>query len=302
MTTRTLGVLVFVLSNMLAPACQIVIPAEWYAVPVSVQQSTLRAVRRCWFRAVLGAGICWLAAAGWLSPARAATNRYASYPRHHPDGIGKFYMGREIARVMGHEAADWLERPERERQEHSELLIEQLNLKPGAVVADIGAGTGYFSRRLANKVGPTGRVLAVDIQREMLRLLTKSLAAKGITNVVPILGSATDPRLRPASVDLVLMVDVYHEFDFPYEMTEAICRAVKPGGRVVLVEYRGEDPSVPIKFLHKMTERQVRAEMSVLPLDWMQTIEVLPWQHIIVFTKREARGAGGKAGGRQSER
>jgi ubiquinone/menaquinone biosynthesis C-methylase UbiE len=201
-------------------------------------------------------------------------------------------MGREIARVMGHESADWLERPERDRQEHSEVLIEQLNLKPGQVVADIGAGTGYYSRRLASRVGDKGKVLAVDIQREMISLLTKRMASAGISNVVPILGTATNTRLPAASVDLALMVDVYHEFDFPYEMGEAICRAVKPGGRVVLVEYRGEDPAVPIKLLHKMTEMQVRREMSVLPLDWELTMEVLPWQHIIVFRKRPAGIAG----------
>jgi SAM-dependent methyltransferase len=218
--------------------------------------------------------------------ANVATNRYEFRQPHDPAGIGKFYMGREIAQVMGHEAADWLERPERDTEEHTEVLVEQLKLKPGEIVADIGAGTGYFSRRLAGKVGATGRVLGVDIQPEMLILLTNRMAAIGITNVVPILGSATDPKLPAASVDLVLMVDVYHEFDFPSEIMAALCRSVKPGGRVVFVEYRGEDPAVPIKPLHKMTEMQVKREMSVLPLDWVQTIEVLPRQHIIVFKKR----------------
>jgi SAM-dependent methyltransferase len=236
------------------------------------------------------AGLCWLPVAG--RSAETATNRYTFSSRHHPDGIGKFYMGREIARVMGHESANWLERPERERQEHPADLIELLNLKPGQVVADIGAGTGYFSRRLAPKVGEKGKVLAVDIQREMISLLSKRMAAAGISNVVPILGTATNTRLPAASVDLALMVDVYHEFDFPYEMAESICRAVKPGGRVVLVEYRGEDPAVPIKLPHKMTELQVRREMSVLPLDWEQTMEVLPWQHIIIFRKRPGWVAG----------
>jgi ubiquinone/menaquinone biosynthesis C-methylase UbiE len=187
---------------------------------------------------------------------------------------------------MGHESADWLERPERDTEEHTEVLIEQLKLKPGEVVADIGAGTGYFSRRLARKVGAMGKVLAVDIQLEMLTLLTNRMAAIGITNVMAVLGTATDPKLPAASVDLVLMVDVYHEFDCPSEIMEAICRAVKAGGRVVFVEYRGEDPTVPIKPLHKMTERQVKREMSVLPVDWVQTIEVLPRQHIIIFRKR----------------
>ena len=195
-------------------------------------------------------------------------------------------MGREIAQVMGHEAADWLERPERDTEEHTEALVEQLKLRPGEIVADIGAGTGYFSRRLARMVGATGKVLAVDIQPEMLILLTNRMAEAGITNVVPVLGNATDPKLPAETVDLALMVDVYHEFDFPSEIMEALCRSVKPGGRVVFVEYRGEDPAVPIKPLHKMTEMQVKREMSVLPLDWVHTIEVLPRQHIIIFRKR----------------
>jgi ubiquinone/menaquinone biosynthesis C-methylase UbiE len=193
---------------------------------------------------------------------------------------------------MGHESADWLERPERDAEEHPEVLMEQLRLKPGEIVADVGAGTGYFSRRLARKVGATGKVLAVDIQPEMLTLLTNRMATIGITNVVPMLGTATDPKLPAALVDLVLMVDVYHEFDFPSEMMEAICRSVKPGGRVVFVEYRGEDPAIAIKPLHKMTEMQVKREMSVLPLDWVQTIEALPRQHIIIFRKRSPRSSG----------
>lgn len=218
--------------------------------------------------------------------ANVATNRYEIHDQHDPAGIGKFYMGREIAQVMGHEAADWLERPERDTEEHTEVLVNQLKLRPGEIVADIGAGTGYFSRRLARMVGATGKVLAVDIQPEMLVLLTNRMAEIGITNVVPILGSATDPNLPAETVDLVLMVDVYHEFDFPSEIMEALCRSVKPGGRVVFVEYRGEDPAVPIKPLHKMTEMQVKREMSVLPLEWLQTIEILPRQHIIIFRKR----------------
>jgi SAM-dependent methyltransferase len=227
-----------------------------------------------------------LRAADLSRQANVATNRYEFHNPHDPAGIGKFYMGREIAQVMGHEAADWLERPERDTEEHTEALVEQLKLRRGEIVADIGAGTGYFSRRLARKVGATGKVLAVDIQPEMLILLTNRMAKIGITNVVPILGSATDPNLHVESVDLVLMVDVYHEFDFPSEIMEALCRSVKPGGRVVFVEYRGEDPAVPIKPLHKMTEMQVKREMSVLPLDWVHTIEVLPRQHIIIFRKR----------------
>ncbi|HTL16439.1 MAG TPA: class I SAM-dependent methyltransferase, partial [Patescibacteria group bacterium] len=139
--------------------------------------------------------------------------------------------------------------------------------------------------RLAKKVRPSGKVMAVDIQPEMLNLLTNKMATLGVTNVFPVLGTVSDPKLNPDSVDLVLMVDVYHEFDFPYEMMAGICRGLKAGGRVVFVEYRAEDPNVPIKPVHKMAEAQVRKEMAILPLHWVRTIEVLPWQHMIVFEK-----------------
>jgi ubiquinone/menaquinone biosynthesis C-methylase UbiE len=212
--------------------------------------------------------------------------RYEHHSVHDPDGIGKFYLGREIAAVMGHQGADWLERPEREQEEQPARLVEQLKLKPGDIVADIGAGTGYLSRRLAVKVAPRGKVLAGDIQPEMLNLLTNQMASLGITNVIPVLGTESDPKLPPNSVDLVLMVDVYHEFEFPYEMMSAICRSLRPSGRVVFVEFRAEDPQVPIKPLHKMSEAQVRKEMTPLPLRWVETIEILPRQHIIVFVRK----------------
>jgi ubiquinone/menaquinone biosynthesis C-methylase UbiE len=214
------------------------------------------------------------------------TNHYEYRQPHSPDGIGKFYRGREIAQVMGHQAAAWLERPERVVEEQPDQLISQLRLQPGSTVADIGAGTGYLSRRLAQAVGPKGKVLAVDVQPEMLALLKSFDARLGLTNIVPVLGSETNPRLPVASVDLALMADVYHEFAFPFEMMQGICRALKPGGRVVFVEYRGEDLSLAIKPLHKMTEAQVKKEASALPLDWVQTIEVLPRQHMIIFSKR----------------
>jgi ubiquinone/menaquinone biosynthesis C-methylase UbiE len=214
------------------------------------------------------------------------TNRYSFYQPHNPDGIGKFYMGREIAQVMGHESAYWLERPERVAEEQPDHLVSQLKLRRGDKVADIGAGTGFLSRRLAQAVGPTGKVLAVDVQPEMIDLLKNLSARLGLTNIVPVLGEVIDPQLPTASVDLALLVDVYHEFNFPWEMMQGICRALKPGGRVIFVEYRGEDPNVPIKPLHKMAQAQVKKEMSVLPLVWVQTIEMLPRQHIIVFTNR----------------
>ncbi len=205
------------------------------------------------------------------------------------DGIGKFYMGREISQVMGHLGAGWLERPEREREEMPNLLIEALRLKPGDVVADIGIGTGYIARRIAPKVGETGIIYGVDIQQEMLELLEKRMKEDGITNVKGVLGTSTEPKLPPQSVDLVIMVDVYHEFSHPYEMMKNICLALKTGGRVVFVEYRAEDPAVPIKPLHKMSELQVLKETTPHPLAWVETVDKLPWQHIIIFEKIEAQ-------------
>jgi len=221
-----------------------------------------------------------------ISPGPAgAAPPYEFHRDHDPDGIGKFYLGREIAQVMGHQAADWLERPEREAEEKPGLLLEALKLKVGYVVADIGAGSGYYTRRLAKLVGQNGLVYAVDIQPEMLELLTNKMAELNIRNVRAVLGTITDPRLPASSVDLILMVDVYHEFDHPYEMAQALCAALKPGGRMVLVEFRGEDPKVPIKPLHKMSQAQVRKELGVAPLEWVETSEVMPRQHIIFFRK-----------------
>src|SRR2546430_8418418 len=164
----------------------------------------------------------------------------------------------EIAQVMGHQAADWLERPEREDEERPSLALPALKLKPGDAVADIGAGSGYYTRRLAKLVGDKGVVYAVDIQQEMLDLLTNKMAELSIHNVKAVLGDVKDPKLPGTSVDLALLVDVYHEFDYPYEMIQGICAALKPGGRIAFIEFRGEDPKVPIKLLHKMTEAQVR--------------------------------------------
>jgi ubiquinone/menaquinone biosynthesis C-methylase UbiE len=213
------------------------------------------------------------------------TNRYEFRRDHDRDGIGKFYLGREIAHVMGHQAADWLERPNRNDEENTELLVATLKFKPGESVADIGAGTGYFTRRIAKRVVPSGKVFAVEIQQEMLDLLTNKLSGEGVTNVVPVLGTVRDPKLPAASVDTILMVDVYHEFDFPFEMVEAMCRALKPGGRIVFVEYRAEDEKVPIKRVHKMSVAQVKKEMTPHPLTFSEAVEVLPWQHIIIFTR-----------------
>lgn len=221
-----------------------------------------------------------------LGKAAESGERYSIKKDVHPDATGKVYMEREIAHVMGHQGAGWLERSEREKEEKPKLLMELLELKPGMVVADIGAGSGYHTRRMAKAVAPDGKVLAVDIQPEMLQILTNKLTSEGITNVTPVLGKIDDPKLPESSVDLVLMVDVYHEFSHPYEMMKGITRSLKPGGRVVFVEYRGEDKSVPIKEHHKMTEAQVKKEMSVQALKWEKTVsDQFPWQHLIVFEK-----------------
>ncbi len=227
-----------------------------------------------------------------ISPPRTAKEsrpqRYQFRARHDRDGIGKFYLGREIAHVMGYQGIAWLERPERESEEHLTQLVDSLKLAPGMVVADIGAGSGLISLKVAKKVGPTGTVLAVDIQEEMLSVLSKRLKQLKVTNVKPVRGTVKSPNLKAASVDLALMVDVYHEFSYPYEMLREIAKALKPGGRVVFVEYRKEDPNVPIKLVHKMTEAQVKREASQpeFGLRWVETIGVLPWQHVIVFERR----------------
>ncbi len=201
-----------------------------------------------------------------------------------PDGIGKVYMGREIANVMGHLAAWWLDRPGREQEEQPHKVTEAMELKGDEVVADIGAGTGYFSFRIAPLV-PKGKVLAEDIQPQMLAILRKRSKEKGIENVEPVLGTVTDPKLPAAGVDVVLFVDSYHEFDHPREMMEAILASLKPGGRVIDVEYKAEDPNVQILPHHKMTEAQAIKEMSAVGLKHVKTIDDLPQQHVMIFEK-----------------
>jgi ubiquinone/menaquinone biosynthesis C-methylase UbiE len=214
--------------------------------------------------------------------------RYEWHSKHDRDGIGKFYMGREIAYVMGHLAATWLERPEREEEENPRKLLEMLKLKEGDVVADIGAGSGYYTFRMSKLVGDKGKVLAVDIQKEMLDIIRDKAKKAKVTNVEPVLGEEADPKLKDDSVDLILLVDVYHEFAQPYEMTEKMVKALKPGGRLVFVEFRLEDPKVPIKLVHKMTEKQVIKEMAEFKeLKHAETNDKLPWQHVITFTKQK---------------
>jgi len=204
-----------------------------------------------------------------------------------PYGIGTYYMGREIARVMSHLGADWLERPERVLEERPDEMIAALPLERDSVVADIGAGSGYLSFRLSARV-PQGRVLAVDIQPEMLEKLVRARDERGLTNVETVLGTIEDPRLPADTVDLALMVDAYHEFSKPREMMLALRKALRPGGYVALVEYRAEDPKVPILPTHKMSEAQVKREMAAVGFDFVRTYASLPQQHLMLFAKPTA--------------
>ena len=202
-----------------------------------------------------------------------------------PLRIGKLVKKRQIAPVMSVAHADWLTRPERDAEEQPDRVVRELKIAPGSTVADLGAGVGYFTWRLARAVGPEGKVIAVDIQPGMIERLRENLADRGITNVEPVLGSEEDPKLPPNSVDLVLLVDVYHELQQP-ELTMAHVRqALKPDGRLVLIEYRKEDPDIPIHPLHKMTVGEVRQEIEPIGFRFHELLDFLPTQHIVIFKK-----------------
>ena len=192
---------------------------------------------------------------------------------------------RKIAQVMGAGGSDWLVRPERESEEHPDEALDALKIPKGAAVADVGAGVGYFTWRLAERVGPSGVVYGEDIQKAMLDQLRQNMEARHLTNVREVLGNIDDPKLPKSSVDLIILVDVYHEFSEPEKMLDRMREALKPNGRLVLLEYRGEDPKVPIKPEHKMTVKQVRAEVEPEGYRFDESIEVLPEQHIIVFRR-----------------
>ena len=220
-----------------------------------------------------------------LSPRVGAENG-AHYEQRDPsrDGSGKVYLGREISFVLGHRGIRWLERPERVTEEKPDRLVELLDLAPDTVIADIGAGSGYLTFRLQPRV-PQGKVLAVDIQQEMLEALESRREALGAQNVETVLGTVTNPGLAPESIDAAIMVDAYHEFSHPREMIEAIIRALRPAGQIYLIEYRAEDPDVPMLPLHKMSEKQARLEMAAVGLEFVENREGLPWQHILIFRK-----------------
>lgn len=200
-------------------------------------------------------------------------------PGRHP------VTGRTIAGVMGAGSAPWLERAEREDEERPRIAVRLLKLQPGQTVADIGAGSGYYTELLSGAVGPAGTVYATDIQAEMLGLLEQRIRARKLTNVKPVLSSEDDVRLPPESLDLALLVDVYHEFSKPQKMLGAIHAALKPGGRLVLLEFRKEDPAVPIREEHKMSVAEVRAELESERFRFERVLNDLPWQHILMFRK-----------------
>ena len=207
-----------------------------------------------------------------------------TYKTGDPNGIGKWYMDREIAHVMGYQAMDWLDRVEREQEENTSKLLMNMNIKPDDAIADIGAGSGYHVFKMA-KIAQNGLVYAVDIQDEMLDELRKNKIEGNINNVAVTKGSEKSINLPENSVDKVLMVDVYHEFSYPKEMIASIKKALRKDGEIYLIEYRGEDDSVPIKKLHKMTEKQAVKEMLAAGFKLKQNIKNLPWQHCMVFVK-----------------
>ena len=234
------------------------------------------------FIAVLTAGVGFSQESSKPSP----ENSPYTYGERTRDGIGKYYLGREIAQVMGHQGISWLERDTREAEEAPSKAIELIDLKPDAVIADIGAGSGYYSFRLAKRF-PKGQVIAVDIQQEMLDFLAQKSKANGIENVRPHMGSIESIQLPSHSIDAALFVDAYHEFSHPFEMMTSILEALRPGGVVYLLEYRAEDQNVPIKPLHKMTQAQAKKEMALVGFEWVETKDELPWQHLMIFKKPE---------------
>jgi SAM-dependent methyltransferase len=220
---------------------------------------------------------------GRLEAAAQAQHEGEADSPKRPLQIGKLVKKRQIAPVMSVAHADWLTRRERDAEEQPDRVVQELDIPKGATVVDLGAGVGYFTWRLAEQVGPQGRVIAVDIQEGMLDRMKKNLADRGVTNVEMVLGSAEDPHLPVGEVDLVLIVDVYHELQHPEKTMEHVRRSLKPNGRVVLIEYRREDPDIPINPLHKMSVEEVRGELEPMGFRLAKLLDFLPTQHIFIF-------------------
>ena len=234
---------------------------------------------------------CSLLLFGWChaesvvdQPKDSSESRHYTRGKASRDGIGKFYMEREISQVMGHLGASWLERPKREQEERTDLLIKSMALQPHERIADIGAGSGYFSFRMAPLV-PKGQVFAVDISPKMLGIVRSKIRQNMISNVIPVQSTITNTMLEENSIDVALIVDAYHEFSHPREMAQSIHKSLNQNGRLVLIEYRKEDPSVMIKPLHKMSQKQAKSEMQAVGFKWEKTLDLLPQQHFMVFRK-----------------
>jgi len=214
----------------------------------------------------------------------AQENANYTFKKGDPNGIGKWYMGREIAYVMGFQGINWLERSEREKEEQTSLLIKNMDIQPDDAIADIGAGSGYHVFRMA-PLASEGVIYAVDVQAEMLQAIKEKQQQQDVPNIQRIKGAEQNPNLPANSVDKILMVDVYHEFNFPKEMLQSIRAALKTDGKVYLIEYRMEDSEVPIKTIHKMTEQQGVKEFKANGFELVENIDNLPWQHCMVFRK-----------------
>jgi ubiquinone/menaquinone biosynthesis C-methylase UbiE len=211
------------------------------------------------------------------------------------------YKGREIAQTMHYLGAPWLTRDSRDREEDCKTLLAALKVQPGQTVCDLGCGNGFYTLKLARLVGNRGKVIAVDIQREMLELLKEEAEAEKVTNIEPVLGTVVDPKLPTGSVDLVLLVDVYHEFSHPEQMLAAIRKSLKPTGRVALGEFRAEDPAVPIKPLHKMSKEQIMKEFPPNGFRLVEEFDKLPWQHLMFFERDDAPREPGNGAGENRE-
>lgn len=233
---------------------------------------------------VLALVFLWMGSIGESFAQQPAKNPGYTYKNPSYDGIGKVYMGREISFVMGFEGMAWLERRSREQEESVSLAIKNLPVSESSVVADIGAGSGYYTFKIAPKV-PKGKVYAVEIQEKAINYLKEKSQELGFSNVVPVMGSEKNPNLPTSSVDLAIMVDVYHELEYPVEMLASIRQSLKPRGKLLLIEYRGEDPEVAIKPLHKMTVKQAEKELTANGFKLVQNGQFMKIQHFLVFEK-----------------